>query len=91
MNILRKKRPNFSIYLKKKLTSLAYDEILILHRSPFFVCVCELAFSFFFFLRPFEKAVFPITETYSYGVLSLGMVYDSFLYSVNTLHVFWIC
>ena len=83
MNILRKKKPNFSIYLKKKLTSLAYDEILILHRSPFFVCVCELAFSFFFFLRPFEKAVFPITETYSYGVLSLGksaFTYDSILF-----------
>ena len=81
MNILRKKRPNFSIYLKKKLTSLAYDEILILHRSPFFVCVCELAFSFFFFLRPFEKAVFPITETYSYGVLSLGK--SAFTYDIS--------
>ena len=72
MNIWREKRPNFPIYLEKKLTSLAYDEILILHRSPF-LCVCELAFSYFFFLRPFEKAVFPIPETYSYGVLSFKL------------------
>ena len=77
MNILRKNRPNFPIYLEKKLTSLAYDEILILHRSPFFVCLWAGLF-LLFFLRPFEKAVFPITEMYSYGVLSLGK------YSVDT-------
>ena len=83
MNILRKKRPNFSIYLKKKLTSLAYDEILILHRSPFLCVSVSWPFPSFFFLRPFEKAVFPITETYSYGVLSLGksaFTYDSILF-----------